>query len=203
MRGLKHSASHWTACERPAWRSLSPATATNTAAILKKKKKKLKQLNKEYLAALANVYVFSPHGWVSSLAAESHNKTWQLPEETSPSIPLGDPAHEVWWCPLCCLREGKNRHNLLEQAQNNTNYRLNHSKNNKSVCISVIQPSCSDHVVLPPACSISLMQNLAVVTAAGWWAGALSVNRKSLPRRMAQTPCCAALRTWEEKVDIK
>ena len=54
---------------------------------------------------------------------------------------------------------------------------------------------------LPPAWSISLMQNLAVVTAAGWWAGAFSVNRKSLPLMMEQTPCCADLRTWRGGVD--
>lgn len=56
------------------------------------------------------MFMFSPHGWVSSLAAESRNRIWQLPEETSPLAPSGGPAHEVWWCPLCCLREAvKNR----------------------------------------------------------------------------------------------
>lgn len=39
------------------------------------------------------------------------------------------------------------------------------------------------------------MQYLDVVTAAGWWLGALSPNMQSLPRRMAHTPCWAALRT--------
>lgn len=56
------------------------------------------------------MFIFSPHGWVSSLVAESRNMIWQLPEEMSPSTPSGDPAREVWWCLLCCLRVGvKNR----------------------------------------------------------------------------------------------
>lgn len=67
----------------------------------------------------------------------------------------------------------------------------------KQLCVSV-----ASALPAPPACSISLAQNLAVVAAAGWWVGALSLNRKSLPLRMAQTPCCAALRTWRQKRSV-
>lgn len=132
-----------------------------------------------------NISVFSPHGWVSSLAAESHNRTWQLPEETSPSTPSKDQAHGVWLCPLCCLWGKKNTDITQHLVDNHSHANLPNERD-----------------VLPPACSISLMQNLAVVTAAGWCAGASSVNRKSLPLRMEHTPCCAALRTWEEKCNV-
>lgn len=54
----------------------------------------------------------------------------------------------------------------------------------------------------PPASSISLTQNLAVFAAAGWCEGAESLNRKSLPFRMAHTPCCAALRTCTRERSI-
>lgn len=67
----------------------------------------------------------------------------------------------------------------------------------KQLCISV-----ASTLAAPPACSISLAQNLAVVAAAGWWVGALSLNRKSLPLRMAQMPCCAALRTWRQNTSV-
>lgn len=70
------------------------------------------KVSKGYLTAPIKVFVPSPHGWVSSLAAESRSRTWQLPEETSPSTPLGGPAHEVWWCPLCSLG-GTNKHTTI------------------------------------------------------------------------------------------
>lgn len=147
-------------------------------------------MNKGDLAAPMNIFVFSPHDWVSSLAAESHNRTWQLPEETSPSAPSKGQAHGVRLCPLYCLW-GKTQKLPTTcwtaiESHKPSSYRERTRGPNKPV-------------VSPPACSISFMQNLAVVTAAGWWAGAFSVNRKSLPLRMEQTPCCAALRTWKEK----
>lgn len=71
-------------------------------------------------------------------------------------------------------------------------------RTNRSILVRVTCKKC-EHVLVPPACSISLMQNLAVATAAGWWDGALYVNRKSLPLRMEHTPCWAALRTWENE----
>lgn len=139
--------------------------------------------------------MFSPRGWVSSLAAESRNTTWQLPEETSPSTPWEDPAHEAWWCPHCCLGT-ENNTNKLQLAGQPQNLKIS------SITIRTTNLLLK-RVVSPPACSISLMQNLAVLTAAGWWVSALSANKKSLPLRMAQTPCCAALRIWGEKVDTK
>lgn len=64
------------------------------------------------------MFLFSPHGWVSSLAVESHNMIWQLPEGMSPSAPSRDPAREEWWCPPCCLRAGvKNRFKFAGQPK--------------------------------------------------------------------------------------
>lgn len=106
-------------------------------------------MNKGYLAG--NVFVLSPHGWVSSLAAESHNRTWQLPEEMSPSTPSGDPTHEVWWCPLCCLRGRKHKLQLGGQAENHKLLSSSQWEQQKStyrcytaVCISKVcqRPCC-------------------------------------------------------------
>lgn len=106
VTGSKHSASRWTADERPAWRSQSPATAGNTA-VLKTTLRCSRMPLFIYTDTTMDVSVLSPRGWVSSLAAESHNRTWQIPEETSPSAPSGGPAHAVWWCPLCYLKGEK------------------------------------------------------------------------------------------------
>lgn len=57
------------------------------------------------------------------------------------------------------------------------------------LCCPHFPPPTLGLTTSPPDFSISWMQNLAVETAAGWWAGAFSPNMKSLPLRTEHTPC--------------
>lgn len=171
-RGSMSSASHWTAYERPAWRWLSPARQN-------KQRSQTKKESQEYLAAFVNVVILTT--WLSVITrsrVSQHDLT--TPRGNVAISSFRSPS--TWSVVVSSL--------LPEGGQLKTG--LSFLYNQKAG-----YASRHGETVSPPARSISLMQNLAVDTAAGWWAGELSVNRKSLPLRTAQTPCCAALRTWK------